>query len=154
MKIEFKEMKLSKDGISVEIKGKSMSSFSFGKDVDIKMSILQLAKVWGTDRSVGDELENGEGWGSKELEEKCDETKGEIKKFPNVKFWDKEIECYDNGGPHEREDMITVYGEDLSGWNNEGISIKMKKEVYEKEINGKKFKVILNPMTITLKVEK
>ncbi len=153
MKIEFKEMKLANDGISVEIKGKSVSANYFGEDVDVKMSVLQLAKMWGTDRNAGEACEES-GWGSKELEDKCDETKNEIKKFPDVKYWNKEIECYEGGVINNEGEMVDIYGEDISGWNNEGIIMKMSKEIYDKEIGEKKFKVILNPMTITLRVEK
>ncbi|MGD9276800.1 MAG: hypothetical protein PVJ67_06535 [Candidatus Pacearchaeota archaeon] len=151
MIIEFKKMKLNGENMQVKILGESVSSNSHGEKVDISMSILQLAKVWGTDREVSD-LENG--FGSWELEKQCEETKKLINKFPEVKFWDKEVECYESKIGGKNGDNIEILGEDISGWNGEGISIEMPFEVYDKEINGKDFDIILTPFTIILRIKK
>ena len=83
MKIDFKQMKLLEDNITVKIIGDYLKN-----KIIIKLSILQIAKIFGTDKKIIDKLD----FGSIEDEYKCDETREYVKKFPNIDVLDREIE--------------------------------------------------------------
>ena len=127
-----------KEDKRVKISGSVASSLNYGEKIIIDISILQLAKLWSTDRKIAEELEL-EGFGSAELEEKCTETLGLLDKFPEISIWDKEIEFGEVsflGKPNDRDlednegKIVRIYAEDLVGWNGEGVEVKLKKEVY------------------------
>ena len=156
MIIEFKKMKLIEEGRSVEIIGKIMEISKApykNKKAIITMSILQLAKIWGTDRENTSDADNN--FGSEKLEDKCDKTRELVNKFPDVKFCNKEIECQDNTIISDKDnDKIGLLGEDISGWGNEGVLVRITKKIYDKELDGKSFKLILTPTFIKVKEEK
>ena len=149
MEISFKEMKLDNDEITVKTTGEA-----FGYKIPIKLSILQLAKIFGTDREVGEECESI-GFGSQELEEKCEETKELIKKFPDIRVWNNEVK-FDYTSVEEisrksvssNPNVIQIYAEDIVGWNNEGILTDFPKELYDKELKCKKFEVSVKPFSV------
>ena len=101
-------MRLVNYGRSVVIDGESVSPNSWGEKAEIKMSILQLAKIWGTDRISVSEVEDS--FGSDELEDKCDETREEVKKFPDFEFWNKEIKIEDVSVSSDKNNKINVRG--------------------------------------------
>jgi hypothetical protein len=153
MEIIFKKIKFIEDTGKVEIEGELVNSDCPIKKMLIKMSILQLAKVWSTDRERVSIADND--FGSAFLEDKCIETRKLVKKFPKVQLWDKEIDCGEvTSHPVNYKEYLSLFAEDLCGWNNEGIEIKMSKEFYEKEVKGKRFKLILTPFKIKLGVIK
>ncbi len=155
MKIPFKEMKLDDDGIKVRIIGEA-----FGYKIPMKVSILQLAKIFGRDKEVVEECGKA-GFGSEELEEKCEETRGLIEKFPDIKVWDNKLKfdyvsVEDNSWKRKSSnpDVIQVYAEDLVGWNNEGILIALPKELYDKELRGKQFEMFVKPFLAEFDIKK
>ncbi len=151
MKIEFKTIKLSEDENTVFIKG-----YYKDKEIEIKMSILQLAKLWGTDRKITEELDRD--FGSEELEYQCDETRELVSKFPNIKEENNELDfdCYsivgstlDRDNPERK--FVTIFVEDIVGWDNEGIIIKFPTELYNSTFEGKRYQT--NVETIEKKVK-
>lgn len=154
-------MRLKEDSRTVQIEGEIVNPFKIYKEkINIEMSILQLAKVWGTDRKAVSKVENE--FGSEELEDLCEETKEEIKNFP-IEFWNKEIKCgyvnttdktNDRDSPDMKTQIVRIYGEDLCGWDNEGILVEIPKEIYDKELKGKKIEMILEPVLIKLRENK
>jgi len=152
--ITFKGMDLLKDRNTVKIIGDC-----FGSLVVIEISILQLAKVFGTDRNIGQEI--GSNFGSKEYEDKCEETREYIKKYPNVEVWDKEIEFKDVSVDIEnatRKSMypetVGIYAEDIVGWDNEAVRIYFPEKVYNQTLKDKKFKVFVSPFFVEFKLNK
>ncbi len=154
MEIPFKEMKLDNDGITVRIIGEA-----FGYKIPMKVSILQLAKIFGADKEVGEECESI-GFGSEELEEKCEETRKLIEKFPNIKVWNNEVK-FDYSSVEDSSwkskssnpNIIWVYAEDIVGWNNEGILIDFPKELYDKRLKGKNFEVFVKPFSVKFEIK-
>jgi hypothetical protein len=155
MEIKFKKMELKDDEITVKIIGEA-----FGHKINMKISILQLAKIFGTDQKVGEECESI-GFGSFELEEKCEETRELIKKFPNIiNGWTKEIKfdyvSVEDGLWKDRSkdpNIIWIFAEDLVGWDNEGILIDFPKEIYDKMLKGKEFEVFVRPLSLVLSIK-
>src|SRR3989338_1115947 len=156
MVLIFKEMKLEEDEITVIIIGEA-----FGYKIPMKMSILQLAKIFAIDRVVGDECESTS-FGSEELEDKCEETRELVRNFPNIKLWNNKIKfdyvsVTDNSNDRDSSDMkdkvVSIYAEDLVGWNNEGIKISFPKELYVKQLKEKKFDVFVKPFSLILKIK-
>ena len=143
VEITFKEMSLSSDGRTVFIKGDF-----FGEVVDLKLSVLQLAKVFGSDRMIVQEAENN--FGSEELEDKCNETREVVKNFPKIDVWNNKVELSDCGINSAEVDkgIIRIFGENMCGWGNEGVLIRMSREIYGKVLEGKDFKIILTPFSI------
>ena len=166
MIIEFKKMELKENSIgkTVQIEGQIVNPSGFKDKILIEMSILQLAKIWNTDKKIVTKLKND--FGSPELEDQCEKTKEKIRKFPNVEFLDKEIKIddvylessvkYDNTKNNQeiKERIIKIFVEDIVGWGNEGIRMDLPKEIYDKAINRKEFKFILTPTLIKLEVTK
>jgi hypothetical protein len=144
MKIDFKKIELSKDKNSVEITGT--------QDTKIKMSILQLARIWGSDRKITDEAVFH--FGSEKLEMQCNETRELIKKFPNIKLEEKEIKISFVDILTKDNKTLKIFGEDICGWNNEGIKIEMSKKIYDENLDGKEFSMILMPNGIKLEIKK
>jgi hypothetical protein len=144
MIIKFEKIGLNEEGNTVNIIG--------DLGINIKMSILQLAKVWETDKSVMSKLENN--FGSNELENQCKETRDLIKKFPDIKFDEKEIKFDDISFRETKEENIRIYAEDIVGWNNEGITIEMSKKIYDENLDRKEFFMILIPNGIKLEIKK
>mgnify|MGYP001573041172 FL=1 len=156
MIIEFKKMKLIEERRSVEIIGKIIEiskTLYKNKKAIITMSILQLAKIWGADKENVSDADNN--FGSEKLENQCDETRELVNKFPDVKFGNKEIECQDNTIISDKDNnKIDLLGEDISGWENEGVLVRIPKEIYDKELDEKSFKLILTPTFIKVKEER
>lgn len=140
-------MELSEDRNTVKIVGECS-----GHKVRMEISILQLAKIFGTDREVGDECERI-GFGSVELEDKCAETRELIKKFPDVKVWERKIEFTYVRASARDEKSVDIYAEDLVGWSNEGLRIDFPKEIFDSELKGK-FRVFATPFSVKLKPER
>lgn len=151
MIIKFKKINSIEYGRTVEIIGKVRG---YNEEIKIEMSILQLAKVWRTDKKVVSNVEND--FGSMEYEDKCEETRKKVTKFPDVKIRDRKIEMgYTSMNKLNNKDNVNIYGEDdIVGWDNEGIRIEIPKKIYDEELNGKEFEVILTPFEILLKVKK
>jgi plasmid maintenance system antidote protein VapI len=61
----------------------------FGHQVTMEISRLQLAKIFGTNKEVLKKVEND--FGSKEYEDRCEETREYVKKFPEIKVWNNEL---------------------------------------------------------------
>ena len=127
--------------------------------MEIKLSVLQFAKVFQCDKEVLKEQE-ANGWGSIELEDKCEEIREIIKKFPSGRIRKNEIKVdyvsiKDNSRDRDSSDMkekiVRIYGEDLSGWENEGIMIKFPVDSFRKDLQGKEFDFILKPDSIELR---
>jgi hypothetical protein len=140
VEITFKEMSLSFDGRTVFIKGDF-----FGEVVDVKLSVLQLAKVFGSDKIIAQEAEQN--FGSEELEDKCTETRDVVKNFPNIDVWTNNVElsdCWIDSSEIDKG-IIRIFGENMCGWENKGILIRMSREIYGKVLGGKDFKIILTP---------
>jgi hypothetical protein len=131
-----------------------------GHEVIIELSILQLAKIFGSDTKVISEIENK--FGTDEYEDKCAETRQLVKEFPKIKANNKELEFFDNTVSSTNEDLeflkkfpikeesIRLYGEDIGGWNNEGIRIRIPKVLYNQFLANKQFKIIAEPFKIKL----
>src|SRR3989344_3704857 len=100
--LPFKKMNVSDDELKVSILSEYIS-----EEVTIKMSVLQLAKIFGVDKEVIKEMEGNKccGYGSVELEEKCKEIREVIKKFPEYSGEGKTIIIKDISiyGPEARE---------------------------------------------------
>jgi len=154
MIIGFKKMSLNEEGNTVKIIGEVVNPpKKYNDEISIEMSILQLAKVWSTDRRKVSKVENG--FGAGELEDECEETKEEVKNFPNIEFWNKEIKFdFINITGTAKEKNMHICAEDISGWSNEGIRIEMPKKIYDAELNDKEFELILTPASIILKTIK
>ncbi len=151
--ITFKKMKLLKDQNTVKIVGDC-----FGHEVLIEISILQLAKIFGTDREVVQEAEDD--FGSKEYEDKCNETREYVQKFPEIDVWNKELEfsyvSVENEGWARRStnpETIRIYAEDIVGWNNEGIRIEFPKEIFNQKLKDKKFRVFMSSFAVELRTD-
>lgn len=130
-----------------------------GHHVTMNISILQLAKIFGTDKEVGGEL--GNDFGTEEYEDKCDETREYVKKFPEINVWNKELEfnyiSVENEGWAKKStnpETIGIYAEDIVGWNNEGLRIDFPKEIYNQKLKEKKFRVFVSPFSVELILEK
>ena len=113
-------------------------------EIKIKMSVLQLAAIWGTDKNVIKELDRG--FGSEELEDRCEEVRNLIKKFPNVKVEHNKLvfdsysfidETIDRASPEKK--FVSIFIEDIVGWGNEGIEIKIPKDLYCSKFEKKKY---------------
>lgn len=155
VKIMFKRMRILKDKRTVGIIGEYR-----GKEIEIELSVLQLAKVFQCDKDVLKEQERY-GWGSRELEEKCEEIIDIIKRFPNVKIVEnkigvEDISVIDNSKIkyylNTKENIVKIFGEDLSGWENEGIKIRFPADLYRQDLEGKDFNFILKQDSIELKI--
>lgn len=129
------------------------------KEMEIKLSVLQLAKVFQCDKEVLKEQEKY-GWGSEELEDKCEEIREIIKKFPNVEIGKNEInvgytsvvnKSLDRDSEDMKDQVVRVFGEDLCGWGNEGIRIKFPIELYQQDLQRKEFDFILKQDSIELR---
>jgi len=147
--IEFIKMKLSENRRTVLIEG-----ICFDEKVEIEMSILEIAKIFESDAK---EISDLEGFGSEEYEDRCLETQELIKKFPDIPKKENEIEFKDvtignvlDENYKASNHKIMIYGEDLSGWNNEGIRIKFPTEIYDKYLSNKKFKIYSGEISIKL----
>ncbi|MFA4960042.1 MAG: hypothetical protein WC548_00050 [Candidatus Pacearchaeota archaeon] len=154
IKINFKKMQILNNERTVKIFGGYKK-----KEIIIELSILQLAKVFQCDKEILKEQENY-GWGSEELEYRCKEIREIIKKFPKVKIEKREIVARYTSVTKkiqnkELEDMkdqiIIIYGEDLCGWENEGILIQFPEELYQQDLREKEFDFVLKQDSIELK---
>ena len=130
----------------VKIKGKIISEINKGKEIKTEISILQLAKIWETDKEVLKELRKT--WfGSKELESKCLQTQKLIKKFPKIPTRNNEVSfdytsvkdnIINTDSQGKKEELVKIFAEDLNGWEGEGIIITLRKETYKKYFQNKK----------------
>lgn len=140
----------------------------FGHQVIMEILILQLAKIFGTDKEVLKEVEND--FGSTEYEDRCDETREYVKKFPEIKVWNNKLE-FDYVSVEDQKwvkesrenkfqeklinpETIGIYAEDIVGWGNEGIRIDFPRELYDKELKDKKFGVFVSPFSVDLRLNK
>ncbi len=139
-------MKLESDERTVKITGKYKAN-----EVEITISILQLAKVFQSDKKVLKETEK-EGFGSTTLEDACEQTRELVKLFPKIKVKPNKVNCgkasvhetpRDRYASKERGNIIKMYGEDLFGWSNEGIIVKVPRELYERDLKERNFNFIL-----------
>ncbi len=146
IEIKYNDMELLDDSKTVKIIGDYKQ-----KEIIIKLSILQLAKVFNSDKDVLKEL-NETTWGSTKLEDKCDETKDLVEKFPDVDIKNNEVKVeYISLKPKSKKNsFLNIYGEDLCGWRNEGINIRFPKRFYNKELKDKDFYFILKQDSIIL----
>ena len=145
-------MQVLDDGRTVRIKGKYSD-----EELEIDLSVLQLAKVFQCDKEVLKELEIS-GFGSEKLEDKCVEIKEVIKKFPNVEIGDFEINAGSVSEINERDRYsgknyqgVWLVAEDICGWFNEGIRIRFPERLFEQELKGKAFDLILKQDSIELR---
>ncbi len=131
------------------------------EEMEIELSVLQLAKVFQCDKEVLKEQEEY-GWGSEELEDKCEEIRDIIKKFPNVEIGKNEInvgytsvvnKSIDRDSEDMKNQVVRVFGEDLCGWGNEGIMIRFPVELCKQDLQGKEFDFILKQDSIELRVK-
>lgn len=147
LEINFKKMKTKNDGGTAEIEAECEN-----KKCTVELSILQLAKVWNVDKEIVEEAE--ERFGSTELEKKCNEIRKIISKFPKVKIPENKINLdstsfvIDNK-PEASKEFINFIGEDLCGWSNEGIIVKMPVEI-DKKHNINFFDMILYPEKVEI----
>ncbi len=137
MKIEFRKISLKDDKRTVLIIGDYK-----GNSIQIRMSILQLAKLFGVDKEVMKNLI----FGSEELEDRCEEVKKLIKKFPYIEVKEQQLdferysiidETTDIDSPEK--EFVSVFVEDIVGWGNEGIRINIPKEIYDSKLEKKKY---------------
>jgi hypothetical protein len=144
MEITFKRMTLLED-LKVDVIGDCE-----GQEVHIRLSILQLAKAFGTDKEAVSKTENGHG--SEQLEEACAETRTIIEKFPDVELSGNDIEFYDvdtrKANVYFDENLIVVFGEDLCGWNGEGVQVHVPLPIYERELEGKDYRMVLKARSV------
>ena len=154
MKINFKKMFMGDDERTVLIFGDYENS-----EIKIKMSVLQLAKIWGVDKKVLNEL--GEGFGSEEFEDKCEDARKLIKNFPNIKTENNRLvfesfsfidETIDGDAMEKR--FVSVFVEDICGWGNEGIEMKIPKDIYYSKFGRKKYLTRVEEVNKKLTVEK
>ena len=147
-------MKILDDERNVQIIGEYKD-----EEVEIKLSVLQFAKVFQCDKEVLKEQE-ANGWGSIELEDKCEEIREIIRKFPSGRIRKNEIKVdyvsiRDNSRDRDSSDMkekiVRIYGEDLSGWENEGIMINFPVDLFRKDLKGREFDFILKSDSIELR---
>jgi hypothetical protein len=142
MDVTFKTMKRLADN-TVEIIGEFQ-----GQAVPIRLSILQLAKAFGTDKDVVSEVD----FGSAQLEERCTETRAIIERFPDVELNGIEVELTDIGIHQANDDLhehlIVVIGEDLYGWSGEGVQVHLPIPIYERELEGKKYRMVLKARSV------
>ena len=147
--IVFKKMELSEDKRTVKISASCLKA-----PVEIKISILEIAKIFGTDTEIADEAENE--FGSEELEEKCKETRGYVKKFPNIKSWANWVDfgianilsVSDSKTGLASKKTVLILGENFCVWGNEGIRIKLNSEVYDNNLKGRDFKILVSPSEV------
>jgi hypothetical protein len=111
MKIEFKKITLDRNTIIIQ----------GTENTQIKMSILQLARIWGLDKKITDEAVFH--FGSEKLEIQCKETREAVKKFSNINLKGDEIKIIHIDLVTKDNKILKILGEDLCGWNNEGVKI-------------------------------
>jgi len=147
-------MKILEDGRTVSIK----ADFKRLK-IDIEMSILHLAKIFGMDCEVVNDAENN--FGSGKYEDACLETMELMKKYPNVPSNDIEYEVFVVGTKDNRsnrdhldKDIIRIFAEgDFNGWDNEGILIKMPDSLYDEDFRARKLKLIFTSNSLIFILE-
>ena len=149
VEIQFKNMKLL-DERNVSIIGSYKN-----QEITIKMSVLQLAVLLGTDKGVFEKyLEFN--YNPKVLEEECEETRKAVENFSGMKFKRVErichtVDIYGKPTPFNKYfegDIVKIFTEDLSGWDNEGIIIKMPKQIFDSMIGKKEMIIMLTPESI------
>jgi hypothetical protein len=143
MKIKFEKICLSEDKRSVVINGKYKRNF-----LKISLSILEIAKVWGTDKTIIEKVRNS--FGSEEYEDGCNETREKISDFPNIKIENNLIEIDEIDLVTKDESVIKLIGEDITGWGNEGIEILIPLEAYRKLRKQNPKKMFLESKSITI----
>lgn len=146
-------MQLVDEDHSVLIVGQSHSH-----TIQIKMSILQFAKICGSDGDIASDVQAD--FGSQEYEDKCTETKRLVTLFPTIPIWDKdllideEVEVFNDGIPNTSE-TIQLVTEDIVGWDNEGILLTMPKEFYNLHVKHlHPIQMIISPFKVFLKSKK
>jgi len=163
-KIVFKEMNVIREGSTVRILGNL-----FGEDILVELSILQLAKVFGTDKDILGLVEKS--FGSEEYERECNGTRKYVRSFPDIDVFDKEIEFFGHKfliknslvdenrqnnleriSPFELE-TIGIYSEEIVGWNNEGLRIDFPKELFNRFLKDKEIRIFMNPFYLDLRIE-
>jgi hypothetical protein len=140
MKILYKSMSLENNNCTVKILGDFIAS-----EVIVKMSILQLAKIFNSDKSIIEKVK-GAYFGDGQLEEKCIQTMELVKKYPNINVKGEaillnRITSFDvsrNESGKILSKTAEIFAEDLSGWSNEGIRIEMPTESYIKYLSQDK----------------
>ena len=150
VEVSFKEISLEHDEHSVFIKGKSHNH-----QLQVKMSILQFAKICGTDGELAQEVEAD--FGSIEHEEKCIETKQLVTLFPNIPVWDKELIIEDQVTIKENttDKTIELTVKDIVGWSNEGITLSMPQEFYNLHVKPlQPIQLSISPFTLYIKSKK
>ena len=160
--IAFEKMLLSEDQNTVKI-----IANCFEHRVVVELSILQLAKIFGTDKDVFETMETS--FGSTKYEERCDETRRYVQRFPEINIENNTVEFryvsvtdqeyraenmqYQAQEASNHPETISVYAEDIVGWDNEGIRIRMPRKIYENELKGTRFGVLVRPFSIDLKTK-
>ncbi len=138
MEFKFNEVKLIPHEMSVEFIAESKN-----KEIRVIMSILQLAKIWDTDKT----LRKGMDFGTSELEEGCKETLELLKNFPNISIKNNSL-LFDKFSVKKWQEELLIWVEDLSGWNNEGIRIYIMDDIYNSFLKDKISKVEVNSKSI------
>lgn len=124
VEVSFKGMSLIEDERSVLIQGKS-----YNQSLDIKMSILQMAKVFGSDTELASEVDND--FGSEEYEDRCLETKRLVTQFPEISVWNKKLHIENDVQVRDLDaNTVQVTTQDIAGWDNEGITLSVPKAFY------------------------
>jgi len=151
LSIEFSEMKLISTNVS-DNNTVRITAVCLGKEASVEMSILQLAKIFGTDTEVVEELLVND-FGTEELENKCVETKSLLSRYPDINVCGDEIELVFLKVEEKGENSVIIYAEDIGGWNNEGIIIELPSAIYDAELKGKNSKVFASPVKIEFKAD-
>ncbi len=142
LKILFTKMELLKDNNTVKIFGDYL-----GHQVSIELSILQLAKIFGTDANIVKEVD----FGTEEYEEKCIETREHIKNFPKMNVQNNILSLSNTQIKRVSENKLKMYVEDIVGWDNEGIRIEFPEDIFNQELKDGKLDVIIGSSFVELK---
>lgn len=119
-----------------------------GYQATVELSILQLAKIFGTDGEVIREL----GFGNEEYESRCDETRACVERFPNIQVADRELEFGSvtvTEHVETKPGFVQILAEDIVGWDNEGMSIEVPRVVFDQLKGG--FRVFVRPFSVVLR---
>lgn len=118
--------------------------------VAVELSILQLAKLWQTDKKVLKLMDEQGGFGSVKLEDQCKETRKLVNEFPKIKVTGESIVMNETVMRHDEDvfhnPRLKVIGEDLVGWEREGIAASLP----NRDLEGKKLKMTLRPNELVI----
>jgi hypothetical protein len=135
MKINYEKAELIEEDRTI----KFVYNFK-GNEITVEMSILQLAKIWGTDKGLFKNFV----FGDEELEDKCVETRKLLSNFLDIKVENNKLDFNDFQLFSRSKDRSLLWVEDISGWGNEGIRIYVPIKFYDEFLKDKKIGVQVN----------